>query len=189
VKTQLWGLTGGIASGKSTAAALFAEFGIPVIDADKISRELSAPQGRAHDAIVAKFGTADRKELRRRVFSDPQARKNLEAILHPLIQDETARAVQTLKAPLVIYEAALLVETGRYKDLDGLIVIDIPRELRKKRLMERDGITAEEAEKILHAQTDDAARRKAATLIIDNSGSRTELREKVKKVADDLRRR
>src|SRR5690606_18150449 len=122
---QIWGLTGGIASGKSTVARIFAENGIGVLDADALTRELSAPGGAAHAAIEKRFGTADRSRLREMVFRDPQARKDLEGILHPLIRLESERRIRDAlsermakgeRLPLrMIYEATLLVETGRHK--------------------------------------------------------------------------
>lgn len=183
----LWGLTGGIASGKSTAARLFEKAGIPVIDADRISRELSQPGGAAHDKIVARFGTADRAKLREIVFSDPAARTDLEAILHPLIQAESLKRVDSLPPGPVLYEATLLVETERYKSLAGLIVIEAPREARIARLTARDGTTREMALKILDAQLPDEKRRQAATFVIENNGSIDELKSKVRELASRIR--
>ncbi|MCM2323997.1 MAG: dephospho-CoA kinase [Oligoflexia bacterium] len=194
----IWGLTGGIASGKSTVARFFEEADIPVVDADQISRQLSAPGGAAHDAIVQRFGTAERARLRERVFADPKARRDLEAILHPLIQIESLRQMRALAEQWVprhpsgtgpvpiVYEAALLVETGRYRTLRGLIVVEAPREARIERLMKRDGSPRELAEKILGAQASDEARRAAATHVIDNSGSVEDLRDRTRAVARAL---
>jgi len=179
---KIWGLTGGIASGKSTAARFFAEAGAPVVDADQVARELSRAGGAAHAAIVQRFGTADRAELRKLVFSDPASRKALEAILHPLIVQESQRQMDTLAgrgARLVIYEASLLVETGRWKDFDGLIVVDCPREMRKKRLILRDKIDEATAEQILNAQIQDNVRLAAATHVLSNTGSPSDLQKKV----------
>jgi dephospho-CoA kinase len=182
---EIWGLTGGIASGKSSAALIFKELGFPVLDADRIARELSAPDGAAHSQIVARFGTADRNQLRERVFADPAARKDLEAILHPLIQSESLRRMEALAAatapkksgPLrILYEAALLVETGRYKQMAGLIVVDAPRELRRNRLIERDGFAPELADQILGAQISDEARLAAASAVIPNRGTIEDMR-------------
>jgi len=184
---ELWGLTGGVASGKSAAAGFFAEFGIPVIDADQIVRELSAPGGAAHKLLVERFGTAERKEIRELVFQDPAARKDLEAIIHPLVQAETLNRIQLLagfhpgKRIPVIYEAALLVETGRYQSMDGLIVVDCPREVRKARLIARSGHSPELAEQILNSQASEEERRAAATYLLQNSGSLEQLREGVKR--------
>jgi dephospho-CoA kinase len=179
---KVWGITGGIASGKSTAAKFFAQEGIPVIDADQIARALSEEGGAAYPKILARFGTADRARIREIVFRDPAARTELEAILHPLIVQESQRQLDLLSAEnktLALYEATLLVETGRYKTLDGLIVVDCPRELRRQRLVTHRGLSGEMADRILDAQIPDETRRKAATRIIENSGTLTELQQKV----------
>jgi dephospho-CoA kinase len=186
------GLTGGIASGKSTAAAIFDELGIPVIDADEIARELRAPGGRARPAIQARFGTAEPARLRELVFGDATARRDLEAILHPLIVEESgkrlAEAALKRKSPVVLYEAALLVETGRHSQLDGLIVVTSPRQERVRRLVARDGATPEMAERILDAQLEDDARVRLATHVIENNGSPDALRARVAEIAEELKR-
>ncbi len=181
---KIWGLTGGIASGKSTVARIFSELGVPVIDADQVARELRAPDGAAHDAILARFGTADSARLREIVFSDPVARADLEAILHPLIREESARRIsQAVEGRVgivpVIYEAALLVETGRYRDFAGLIVVAASEELRLARLMARDQSEEELARKILRSQISDEKRRSCATFVIENHGSIEELHAQV----------
>jgi dephospho-CoA kinase len=184
---EIWGLTGGIASGKSMAGRYFEEAGFPVLDADALSRELSAPGGAAHDKIVARFGTADRAKLREIVFKDVGARRDLEAILHPLIGQESIKRMHAMaeamtsqgKKAHVIYEATLLVETGRYRQMSGLIVIDAPSAMRRARMIERDGSTPEMADRILAAQLSDEERRKAATVIIPNTGTPEDLRTAV----------
>ncbi len=188
----IFGLTGGIASGKSTAAACFEKAGIPVVDADQIARELSAPGGAAFDAIVKRFGTADRGDLRKIVFADPVARADLEAILHPLIIQASEKRFKSVieksskRPPFVIYEASLLVETGRYKDLAGLILIDAPKETRRSRAMHRDGISAELTDQIIAAQASDEVRRKAADFVLDNAGGTDALEEKVQEMISRL---
>lgn len=190
-KLRIWGLTGGIASGKSTVAKLFEKEGIPVIDADRVARELSAPGGAAHAAILQRFGTDDRTKLREKVFAEPEARRDLEAILHPLIQAESLRRFRTLADAfpgdpsrfVALYEAALLVETGSYRNFEGLIVVTAPLAERKRRLMERDGLSEGLADKILAAQASDTDRKRAATVVIENDGSREELVRKVRHVA------
>ncbi len=184
---RLIGLTGGIASGKSLAARFFKEVGIPVIDADQIARELSREGGAAYPAILKRFGTADRRELRKLVFADPQARRDLEAILHPLIEVEMLRRISELKAPVVLYEAALLVETKRYETLDGLILIDAPKAVRRQRLIQRDGIPENLADQMLSAQASDEERRAAATIVIENTGTADQLRTRIEDVARDLK--
>lgn len=184
---EIWGLTGGVAAGKSQVARIFSHSGIPVLDADFVARQLSLPGGAAYHEIVSRFGTANRAKLREIVFKDAEARRDLEAILHPRIQAESLRQMTLLaqsatrprKKTRVIYEAALLVETGRYKELDGLLVVDAPADLRVQRLAGRDGSTAEAARQIIAAQTSDAARKAAATHVISNAGTLDELRQAV----------
>jgi dephospho-CoA kinase len=193
---EVWGLTGGVAAGKSQAARFFAEAGIPVLDADALARELSSPGGAAHDMIARRFGTADRHRLREIVFGDPAARRDLEAILHPLIVAESLRRMEALaqaavsdrlaanpyagnKKVRVIYEAALLVETGRHRELDGLLVVDAPADLRRQRLIAREGIAPELADRIIAAQISDDERRAVATALIPNTGTLDELRQAV----------
>ena len=183
---RVYGLTGGIASGKSTAARFLSEAGIPVVDADEIARELRKPGGAAHTAILARFGTVDPLELRQRVFSDPQARLDLEAILHPLIRAESLRKIQALRAPVVIYEATLLVESGRFRDFSGLILVEAGRDERIRRVMARDGSSRELAESILGSQGTDETRRAAADYILDNSGSPELLRTRVEALVPKL---
>lgn len=180
---KIIGLTGGIASGKSTVARIFEQIGIPVVDADQLSRDLSSEGGAAHRQIVDEFGTADRKKLREMVFSNPEKRKKLESILHPLIQEETQEAFERIlkdqKPPFIVYEAALLVETGRYQHFNGLIVVEAPHQLRLDRLQQRDGISLELAEKMIQSQLSDSERRKVATHTLQNDGSREALKKKI----------
>jgi len=205
---KVWGLTGGIASGKSTVARIFAEAGVPVVDADQVARDLRAPGGAAHDPIVARFGTVDPARLREIVFSDPVARAELEAILHPLIRTESMRRIEAavtgqlasatngsgrrmdnLTAPPavpVIYEAALLVETGRYRDFAGLIVVSADEKLRVKRLMDRDQNDEELAQRIVAAQISDEKRRSCADFVIENHGSLEDLRKQVLAIVPKL---
>ncbi|MBI3534420.1 MAG: dephospho-CoA kinase [Deltaproteobacteria bacterium] len=180
---MVWGLTGGVACGKSTVAKIFEENKIPVIDADHIAHELSLPGGLGYEAIIQRFGTSDRAWLRKTVFNDQKAKEDLEAILHPLIQTESLRMMRELqktnpKSP-IIYEAALLVEKKKADDFEGLIVVETPREMRKKRLIERDQLSEDMAEKIFASQTSDEVRRNAAAFLIENNGTLEELREKV----------
>lgn len=194
-KLRIWGLTGGVAAGKSTVAKLLEKEGLPVVDADQVARELSAPGGAAHAAIVARFGTADRAKLRERVFADPTARRELEAILHPLIAAESERRFRALADAfagdparfVAVYEAALLVETGRYRDLEGLIVVSAPTAVRRQRLIERDGHAPELADRILAAQIPDSDRRRVATVVIENGADRAELERRVRHVARRIR--
>jgi len=182
------GLTGGIGSGKSTVAGLFAEQGTPVIDTDVIARELSTPGNAALDAIRAEFGetvmqadgSLDRTTLRRRVFSDPGARHRLEAILHPRIRERVAQTLATLAVPYVLIVIPLLVETGAYQDmLDGILVVDCPEEMQIERVMARSGLTRDEVGAILRAQSRRAARLARADDVILNTASPEALRDQV----------
>ncbi len=188
---EVWGLTGGIASGKTTVARFFEAEDVTVIDADQISRDLSSPGGAAHAAILKRFGTDDRRKLREIVFRDLAARKDLEAILHPLIAAESRRrmeeAARRSKGPKasdgrtpVIYEAALLVETGRYRDFEGLIVVEAARDLRMQRLVNRDRVEEALAQQMINAQISDAERRKVASQVWENAGDLDELRARVR---------
>jgi dephospho-CoA kinase len=185
---KVWGLTGGIASGKSTVAQIFKEKGIPIIDADQIAKDILAENKSAQEAVQQRFGTCDRAQLRQIVFQDLDARKALEGILHPLIQKESQKRIlaqaQTTQSPLVVYEAALLVETGRYRDLSGLIVVEAPEDVRLARLLDRSkqtgmNMTSELAKQILASQTSDSEKRDHANVVFDNSKDLNFLREQV----------
>ncbi|HEY9145905.1 MAG TPA: dephospho-CoA kinase [Thiobacillus sp.] len=182
------GLTGGIGSGKSTVADLFAELGTPVIDTDAIARELTAPAGAALDAIHAAFGesvmradgTLNRATLRRRVFSDASARRQLEAILHPRIRQIVAQTLATLTAPYTLIVIPLLVETGGYRDvLSRVLVVDCPEDLQVARVMARSGLAQDEVEAILAAQAGRVERLAAADDVILNTASPEALRTQV----------
>src|SRR5215471_9429662 len=151
-RRKVIGLTGNIGSGKSTVARMLGELGADVIDADQVARDVVKPGLPAFDEIVAEFGPAavgqdgaiDRKALGALVFGDPKARRRLEAITHPRIAMETQRRIGASKAPVVVYEATLLVENGIHKGLDGLIVVVAPEEEQVARVVARDGMAAEE---------------------------------------------
>lgn len=198
---RLIGLTGGIASGKSTVGRLLRDLGATVIDADVIARLVVEPGRPAYHKLVATFGdeildstrgdglpAIDRAKLAARVFSDPTARAQLNAITHPEIGGESARQMQealSAGAELVVYEATLLVENQSYLGFDGLLVVDIPEELQIARAVAR-GLTREQAEARLRSQTSRQARRGAANWIIDNSGDGAALRERVTALYPDL---
>ncbi len=184
------GLTGGIASGKSTVARLFADHGCPMIDADLISREVVQKDSPGLLAVRAAFGPSvltssgelDRKALRERVFSDPAQRKILESILHPLIRarsDELEQQARSRGCPYLIFETPLLLETGRHRDMDTVLVVDVPEQLQIERVMQRDECNAEQATKILAAQTTREARLEIADDVITNTGSLQELEDAV----------
>lgn len=178
------GLTGGIGSGKSTVADCFAARGVPIVDTDVLARELTASEGPALEAIRAAFGDSvmpadgnlDRAALRRRVFADVDARRQLEAILHPLIRHRVERARERLTAPYVLIVIPLLVETAGYRDmLDRILVVDCSEDLQIARVMARSGLDRDEVEAILAAQACRADRLAVADDVIDNSGAPEDL--------------
>jgi dephospho-CoA kinase len=182
------GLTGGIGSGKSTVAGLFAEMGVPVIDTDVIARDLTASGGAALEAIRAVFGeavmqpdgTLDRAVLRRRVFADAEARRQLEAILHPRIRQVVGQTLATLTAPYALIVIPLLVETGGYRDvLNRVLVVDCPEDAQIARVMARNGLAHGEVKAILAAQVGRADRLAAADDVIVNTATPAALRAEV----------
>ncbi len=175
------GLTGGIGSGKSTVAGLFAARGVPVIDADALAREVVAPGGAAYADVAAAWpeavgpdGALDRKRLGKIVFGDPAARKKLEGLTHPHIQAAAEARLAALAQAgqrLAVYEATLLVESGRYRDFDGLIVVVASRETQLARATARDGLTRAEAGARIDAQMPTEEKLAAASEVIDNDGA------------------
>jgi dephospho-CoA kinase len=194
---KLVGLTGGIGSGKSTVARMIAALGVPVLDADQLLRDVQAPGQPAAAEIAAAWpqvmrpdGSVDRAALGRIVFADPVARLRLEAITHPRIQALTeARAAELAAAGhrLVFYEASLLVETGRYRDLDGLVVVSAAPETQLARVLARDGMTEAQARARIAAQLPLADKVRVATAVIDNDGSLEATREQVERLVAALR--
>lgn len=181
------GLTGGIGCGKSAACQLFSELGIPVIDADQISREVVAPGTTGLIALTQLLGTTiltpeqkfDRQALRARIFADPALRQRIEAILHPLIKQRMIEQSTALHAPYVILAIPLLLEAGWHDMVDRILVIDCPVETQLKRTMLRDGISHEQAEAIIAAQMNRAARLAQADDIVTNDGALSQLREHI----------
>jgi len=180
----LIGLTGGIGSGKSTVADAFAALGAGVVDTDQIAHRLTAPNGAAMPAIVAEFGPTitdstgamDRSVMRGIVFSDPLARKRLEAILHPMIGAESTRALEAVDGPYRIVVVPLLVEGRHWRSrVDRILVVDCPRALQIARVIQRSGLALEQIEAILDAQATREERLAQADDVIDNSGLPAEL--------------
>ena len=179
---KVLGLTGGIASGKSTVAGMFAARGVPVLDADQLLREVQEPGRPAHAEIAAAWpealaadGTIDRKRLGGIVFADPAARARLEAITPPRIRalsDERLAALAAAGHPLAIYEASLLVEGGRHEELDGLIVVRTAPATQLDRVLARGGLSRAQAEARIAAQLPLADKLRVATHVIDNDGDR-----------------
>ena len=175
-------LTGGIASGKSEIARRFESLGVAVADADQVARDLVEPGMAALGEIVQRFGAGvldadgrlDRAAVRQRVFADEAARRELEAILHPRIRSELQRLCVAAVAPYAMAAIPLLVEGGgraAYPWLHRILVVDLPRELQLRRLLGREGLTPQLAERMLAAQADRAARLRIADEVIDNGGT------------------
>ena len=182
------GLTGGIGSGKSTVAELFAALGVPVIDTDVIAHRLTAPGGAAlqairetfGDAVMQEDGTLDRTGLRRCVFADAAARHRLEAILHPLIRRGVEQALAALEGAYALIVIPLLVETGGYRDvLNRVLVVDCPEELQIARAMARSGLEPGEVQAIIAAQAGRAERLAVADDVIVNTATPAALRAEV----------
>jgi dephospho-CoA kinase len=189
------GLTGGVASGKTTVAAMLRDLGAVVVDADVLAREVVEPGTPGLAAVVAEFGpdvlTADghldRARLGAIVFADPQCRASLEAIIHPRVR---ARAAEIEAAApvgvLVVHDIPLLVETGQAGDFDAVLVVDVPVDLQVQRAAIDRGWSEDEARSRISAQASRAARLAAATHVIDNSGTLEDLRHRVAEVFGDL---
>jgi dephospho-CoA kinase len=196
----LVGLTGGVCTGKSTVDGMLRELEIPVLDADAVVHELLAPGGAAVAPVLARFGPdvatedggVDRKALGKLVFSDDEARGRLETIVHPLVLAESERRLERMAGAagveLVVYDAALLVETGRNRRFDRLVVVTCTQEQQLERLMHRDGLSADDAGARIRSQLPIEKKAKLADYVIDNSGPWHETRRKVESVVRSLRR-
>ena len=199
-RTWRLGLTGGIGSGKSTVAAMLAARGAAVIDADAISRSVTAPGGRAMAAIAQNFGpqmvdaqgAMDRQAMREAVFQNPQLKQKLEAIIHPLVGQITAEqaqaAIQTGHRVLV-FDVPLLVESGERwrKQVDRVIVVDCDAHTQRQRVVARSGLAIEEIDRIIALQASRAQRLACADLVILNQGlSLSQLEAQVNQVAADF---
>ncbi len=178
------GLTGGIGSGKSAVADLFAQHGVTLVDTDLIAHALSAPGGAAIAPIAAAFGAAsiaadgslDRVAMRRLVFGNAAAKARLEGILHPLIRKESERQCQAATSPYVLWVVPLLVESGNYRrHAQRILVVDCPEALQIERVMARNHMSADEVRAIMATQASRAERLAAADDIIVNDGSLAEL--------------
>jgi dephospho-CoA kinase len=181
------GLTGGIASGKSTVARRFLELGIPVIDADESSRAVVAPGQPGLSQVIEAFGQGvlnangelDRQALRNVIFADDSRRRDLEAILHPLIRADMERQALTAIGPYLVLAIPLLVEGGAADRVDRILVVDVDEAVQLERVMARDSVGLAQALAILAAQANRASRLKAADDVLVNSGTVSELRQAV----------
>jgi len=187
------GLTGGIGSGKSTAAEMFRELGAAIVDTDEISRVLTGAGGAAIPAIRAQFGpqhiasdgSLDRARMRSLVFEDPAARKQLESILHPMIRNEARAQLAAARAPYVMLVVPLLFETGAYAELmQRVLVVDCSEALQVERATRRSGISTEQARAIIASQLPRAERRARADDVLENDGDVEALRRGVRELHD-----
>jgi dephospho-CoA kinase len=194
----LVGLTGGIATGKSTVSEMFSQLGAVVIDADRLAREVVEPGEPALARIVAEFGavlrpdgTLDRKKVAGIVFADPERRRRLEAILHPAIRDRFLARLAALEAQgfdgVVIWDAPVMIESGGHKGMDRLVVVVTDPAIQRARLLARDGDAAE-GERRIADQMPLAEKAALADYVIDNSGDRAATEARTREVWDALRR-
>jgi dephospho-CoA kinase len=181
------GLTGGIGSGKSAAAAEFARLGATVVDTDAIAHELTEEGGGAVPQIERLFGKEfvrdgrmDRSRMRQRVFGDASAKEALESLLHPLIREESKRRIAAATGPYVVHVVPLLVESPDYRRrVDRVLVVDAPEEIRVARVRERSGLAEDEVRAIMRTQATRDTRLAAADDVIDNAGQLEALRKQV----------
>jgi dephospho-CoA kinase len=181
------GLTGGIASGKSTVATRFLELGVPVIDADDAARVVVEPGKPALADIIKRFGTGvvakngelDRRALRALIFTDSELRRDLESILHPQIRAHMEQSAEAAVGPYVVLAIPLLVEGGSRSRVDRILVVDVEESVQLQRVMARDGSSMEEARAILASQATRSARLAAADDVLPNTGSVTDLRRRI----------
>jgi dephospho-CoA kinase len=185
------GLTGGVASGKSTVSAIFRELGAVVIDADQLAREVVARGTPGLEAVVAEFGEGlltaegelDRPAMARLVFHDDAARKRLEGIVHPLVHEKVHELeAQAPEGALVVHDVPLLAEAGRAGGFDAVVVVDVPTEVQVERMVRDRGWTEEDARSRIRAQASREDRLALATYVLDNTGTRDELRAAVEEL-------
>ncbi|BEH09046.1 MULTISPECIES: dephospho-CoA kinase [Geobacter] len=187
------GLTGGIASGKSTVSRILERLGAVVIDADQLAREAVMPGTSAHRSIVAAFGegillpdgSIDRKALGSIIFADSSARKRLEAITHPAIRELAELRLAELRrsgVPVAVYMAALLIEAGATDRVDEVWVVYVDRETQVRRVMARDGLSRLEAEQRLAAQMPMEEKAARGQVVVDNNGTPEELERRVEEI-------
>lgn len=195
------GLTGGIASGKSTVSSMLAAAGIPVVDADRLAREVVEPGQPAYRDVVAAFGPSvvgpdgrlDRRRLGSLVFADPVARARLESIVHPRVFDAERAALGAIASErpgsVAVVDAALLIESGNHRWMDAVILVTAPREVQIERLIARDRLTPAEAEARLAAQWPLEVKRPYADFEIDNGGGLDATERQVERLVAALRAR
>ena len=183
-------LTGGIASGKTVVANEFTALGVPVIDTDQLARDVVEPGTPALAAIVDAFGAEmldaggrlDRRRMRERVFANADDRRTLETITHPAIRQELALRSAAANGPYQIHVIPLLIEGGKARTYNRVLVVDCPEDIQLERLMRRDGSKLTQARQILAAQTTRSARLSAADDVVENTGGLDALRHRVKEL-------
>ncbi len=192
------GLTGGIGSGKTAVTDILSELGALVLDADVLAREVIAPGTEGLAAVVRAFGSPvlddegalDRPAMARLVFGDPDARARLEGIIHPLVRARAGELEAAAeRGTVVVHAIPLLVETGQADRFDVLVVVDVPEDVQVARLTEQRGMTPEEVRSRIAAQATREQRLAVADLVVDNSGTPTELRRAVERLYAELERR
>jgi dephospho-CoA kinase len=189
------GLTGGVASGKSTVAAILVELGAMLIDADLLAREVVAPGSEGLRRVTEEFGpevlapdgSLDRAVMGTMVFGDQEARRRLEAIVHPLVRARAAE-LEAAAPPgsVVVHDIPLLAETGQADAFDAVLVVDVPTGTQVERMVGHRGMSGQDAESRVAAQATREQRLRVATHVIDNTGSREELRARVTEVYREL---
>ncbi len=196
----LIGLTGGVASGKSTVSRILQEEGAYIIDADQIARELVTPKSPVSQELAQAFGrdilqqdgSVDRKKLAARIFLNPEQRSLLNRILHPRIRETICQRVREVgksdPGAIVIVDAALLIEVGWHQEVDEVIVVTSRTEQQIERLKKRDGLAPEQAQRILAAQMAQEEKLKVADFVIPNEGSLEETIRKTREIFDELKK-
>jgi dephospho-CoA kinase len=191
------GLTGGLGSGKTRVAQTLQELGAAVVDADQLAREAVAPGTPGWRAVVEAFGgeylcadgLLDRRKLSRLVFADEAARRRLEAIIHPVVRQllrERVKALERAGAPVVVLEVPLLFEAGFADEVDKVVVVAAPEEVRLRRALARDRLTAKETRQRLAAQLPLGEKVRRADYVIDNSGPWEETRRQVERLWEEI---
>jgi dephospho-CoA kinase len=198
--TKVIALTGNVAAGKSKVAELFADWGATVVDADVLVRQLQQPGEPVFDAIIARFGSdmlrddggLDRAALRRRILGDAEAKRDLEAIVHPAVAErrrQLTAAAADRGAPLVVADIPLLFEADDPAAYDAVVLVDAPELVRRERLIALRGMDPDEADRLMAAQLPSGLKRRAADFVIDNDGDLQLLRERALAVRHALERR